>query len=155
MHFRIGGIDPAPFQHLFALSDDELARHRAKRYFADEKPGFPCRISLEDAEPGERVILAPFAHQTAATAYQSAGPIFVREAARKRFDAIDEAPVYLRSRLLSLRAYDSQGMMVDAEVADGAKLEAEIARLFAGEGTAYIHAHFARRGCYAARIDRA
>jgi len=155
MHFRISGIDPAPFQHLFALSDDELVRHRATRYLADAKPGYPCRISLEDAEPGEQVILAPYAHQTAATAYQSNGPIFVRATARECFKAIDVVPASLRSRLLSLRAYDFQGMIVDAEVADGAKLEAEIARLFAGKDTSYIHAHFARRGCYAARIDRA
>ena len=68
MHFCISGIDPAPFRHLFGLSDDELATHRAKRYVAGSKPGYPCRISLEDAEPGEIVILAPYAHQTAMTA---------------------------------------------------------------------------------------
>src|ERR1700690_845217 len=118
MHFRISGIDPAPFQHLFALSDDELVRHRATRYRADAKPGYPCRISLEEAEHGEHVILAPFAHQTAATPYPSAGTIFGRETARERFEAIGVVPASLRSRLLSLRAYDLQGMMVDAEVAE-------------------------------------
>ena len=155
MHFRISGIDPAPFQHLFAMSDDELARHRAKRYIADSKPGYPCRISLADAEPGERVILAPFAHQTAATAYQSAGPIFVRESARERFEAVDEVPEQLATRLLSLRGYDASGMMIDADVVEGRELRGQIKRFFENEDIAYIHAHFARRGCYAARIDRA
>ena len=155
MHFRIGGIDPTPFQHLFAMSDDELTQRRAKRYVADSKPGFPCRVSLEDAEPGESLILAPYAHQLAATAYQSAGPIFVRETARSRFDAVDIVPEQLATRLLSLRVYDDIGMMVDADVVEGRELAAHIKRLFENAGAAYVHAHFARRGCYAARIDRA
>ncbi len=155
MHFRICGIDPTPFRHLFGLSDDELTRHRAKRYVADTKPGYPCRISLEDAEPGEAIILAPFAHQTASTAYQSAGPIFVRENATVRFEGVDVVPEQLASRLLSLRAYDESGMMIDADVVEGRELRANINRFFGNEQAAYIHAHFARRGCYAARIDRA
>ena len=154
MHFRISGIDPAPFQHLFGLSDGELARRRAKRYVADSKPGYPCRISLEDAEAGEAVILAPYAHQTASTAYQSAGPIFVRENAKARFEAVDVVPDQLAGRLLSLRAYDESGMMIDADVVDGRDLRATIDRFLGDDQTAYIHAHFARRGCYAARIDR-
>jgi hypothetical protein len=155
MHFRISGIDPTPFQHLFALDDAELMGHRAKRYVANSKPGFPCRISLEDAEPGERVILAPFTHQTASTAYQASGPIFVREGARERFTAENAIPEQLAIRLLSLRAYDENGMLIDADIADGRGLEAQIERFFDNSEAAYIHAHFARRGCYAARIDRA
>lgn len=154
MHFRISGIDPAPFQHLFAMNDDELASVRAKRFVADSKPGFPCRISLEDAAPGETVILAPFTHQTAATAYQAAGPIFVREGAHARFEAHNYVPEQLATRLLSLRAYDEAGMIVDADVVDGVELERHIERLFGNHEAAYVHAHFARRGCYAARIDR-
>lgn len=155
MHFRISGIDPTPFHHLFELNDDELAARRAKRYVADSKPGFPCRISLEDAEPGETVILAPFAHQTVTTAYQSGGPIFVRKGAKERFEGVDIVPEQLATRLLSLRAYDDAGMMIDADVVEGRELAAHITRFFDNAETAYIHAHFARRGCYAARIDRA
>lgn len=154
MHFRISGIDSAPFQHLFTLSDAQLAAHRATRYVADSKPGFPCRVSLEDAEPGETVILAPYTHQTAATAYRASGPIFVRERATLRFEAIDRVPEQLATRLLSLRAYDDAGMMIDAEVVEGRELEPHIERMFGDANAAYIHAHFARRGCYAARIDR-
>jgi len=155
MHFRISGIDPTPFRHLFGLSDDDLAQRRAKRYVADSKPGYPCRISLEDAEPGETVILAPYAHQTASTAYQSAGPIFVRENAKARFEAVDVVPDQLTGRLLSLRVYDESGMMIDADVVEGRDLRTNIDRFFGDDQAAYVHAHFARRGCYAARIDRA
>jgi hypothetical protein len=46
-------------------------------------------------------------------------------------------------------------MMFDAEVAAGSELEPAIERLLAIPGVAYLHAHNAGMGCYAARIDRA
>jgi hypothetical protein len=45
-------------------------------------------------------------------------------------------------------------MMIAAEVVDGREIEGGISRLFADGTGAYIHAHFAAPGCYAARIDR-
>jgi hypothetical protein len=39
-------------------------------------------------------------------------------------------------------------------VVDGRDLETAIARAFAQEDVAYLHVHYAGRGCYAARIDR-
>ncbi len=92
MSFRIIGLDAQPFTHLFALSDEELARHNAKRYVADSKPGFPCRVTLEDAEPGETLLLVPYAHQTAQTAYASKGPIFVRERLVARAEWLERFP---------------------------------------------------------------
>ena len=61
----------------------------------------------------------------------------------------------MRRRLLSLRAFDDAGDMVDAEGADGRAVEAEITRMLGRADTAYLHAHYAKRGCYAARIERA
>ena len=61
----------------------------------------------------------------------------------------------VRGRLLSLRAYDALGMMLDADVVDGGQMEGAIARLFQSPDVAYIHAHNAKRGCYSGRIDRA
>lgn len=155
MSFRITGLDAQPFAHLFALSDKELARHNAKRYVADAKPGFPCRVTLEDAEPGEALLLVPYAHQTAPNAYASKGPIFVREKSAQRAEWRDEIPEQLKVRLISLRAYDRDGMMRDADVVEGRDLKPLIERLLANEEVAYLHAHFARRGCYAALIERA
>ena len=45
--------------------------------------------------------------------------------------------------------------MLDADLVDGAVIEPVIERVFANPGVAYLHAHYAKRGCYAARIDRA
>lgn len=154
MPFRITGLNAKPFEHLFGLSDEALARHNAKRYVADEKPGFPCRITLEDAEPGETLLLVPHAHQTSATAYASKGPIFIRERVTGPAEHHNEIPEQLRARLISLRAYDASGMMLDADIVDGKDLEPLIERFFANESVSYLHAHFARRGCYAALIER-
>ena len=154
MSFRITGLDPAPFQDLHALSDADLAAQQIHRVRVDEKPNAPCRISLADAEIGEHVLLLNYEHQPADTPYHQQGPIFVRET-NARFDAVDVIPSALEVRLLSLRAFDAEGMMVAADVTEGAQAPALIDLFFADSQVAYIQAHYARRGCYAARITRA
>jgi hypothetical protein len=153
MKFRFQGLSVAPFAPLFALSDAELEARGMRRMIADEKPGFPCRVSLEDAEPGERVLLTNFEHQPAHSPYRSTGPIFVRENARIAYDGTDVPPV-LRGRLLSLRAYDAAGMIVEADVVPGDEVEAALTRLFSRADSAYVHIHNAKRGCYACRVVR-
>jgi hypothetical protein len=151
--FRITGLPGEPFARLFAMTDDELAARGAVRRIADAKPGYPCRISLTDAEPGEEVILVHFEHHAVASPFRASHAIYVR-AGETRYDAIDEVPAQLRLRLLSVRAFDRAGMMVGADVVDGAQLEGAIGRLFADARAAYLHVHYAKPGCYAARVDR-
>ena len=155
MSFRITGLDAKPFRHLYGLSDSELAVHGAMRYVAESKPGYPDRVELRDVEPGESVLLVNFEHQPVDSPYRSSHAIYVREGANEPFDKVDHVPESMRTRLLSLRAFDARGMMLDADVVEGREIEAVIARLFADPRVDYIHAHNARRGCYAARIDRA
>ena len=155
MSFRITGLPPEQFRHLFGLSDAELAKHGATRHVADTKPGYPDRIEVRDAEPGETMILLNYVHQPADNAYRASHAIFVREGAETAYDRTDEIPAALRLRELSLRAFDAENLMVDADLTNGHELEAVIERLFADPHVAYIQAHYAKRGCYAARIDRA
>jgi hypothetical protein len=155
MDLRILGLSPEPFLSLFSLSDAALAARCALRVIADEKPGFPCRVSLEDAEPGEELVLVNYEHQPAPTPFRASHAIYVRRAARERYDRIGEVPEQLRSRPLSLRAFDARGMLVGAELVDGAELEPAARALLASSAVEYLHAHFARPGCYAARIERA
>ena len=155
MAFRITGLSPEPFRHLYGLSEQELAAHGVKRYVADEKPGFPDRVEMRDAEPGETLLLLNHMCQPADTPYRATHAIFVREGAEETYDRVDEIPEVMRLRLLSLRAYDEDGMMLDADVVDGVRIEAVIERFFANPKVAYIHAHNAKRGCYSGRIDRA
>ena len=154
MSFRIRGLPPDQFQHLFGLSDQELAKHGAKRYVADTKPGYPDRVEVRDAEPGETVILLNYLHQPANNAYRASHAIFVREGAKTAYDRTNEIPEALRLRQVSLRAFDVDHLMVDADLVNGDTIEAVIDRLFTDPHVAYIQAHYAKRGCYAARIDR-
>jgi hypothetical protein len=154
MRFRVTGLSPEPFRPLFGLSDAALADHGAKRCVADAKPGFPDRISLRDAEPGETVLLVHYQHQPANTPYRASHAVYVREGATQTCST-DTVPESLRVRLISLRAFDADDLMIDADVVDGQDLDGLIQKFFANPAAAYLHAHYAKRGCYAARIDRA
>ena len=155
MAFRITGLSPEPFRHLFGLPDAALAARGAQRWTATEGARLPDRIEVRDARPGETLLLVNYAHQPAVTPYRAAHAIFVREGATEAYDRVDTIPEAMRSRMLSLRAFDREHLMVDAELVDGRDAEAAIARLFAQPQVDYLQAHYATRGCYAARIDRA
>jgi Protein of unknown function (DUF1203) len=155
MSFRISGLSPEPFRHLYGLSDEALAAHGARRYVADESPGFPDRIELRDAKVDERLLLVNYEHHAANSPYRSRYAIFVLEGAEETYDRVGEIPDVLSRRLLSLRAFSHDGMLLKADVVEGAALEPLIAAFFHDSQIAYIHAHNARQGCYAARIDRA
>lgn len=155
MSFRVLGLDPSQFRHLAGLSDAELARIGARRYVVDATPGFPDRIEVRDLEVGEHAILLNYEHQPAHTPYRSRHAIFVREGADHALDAIDALPEAIRIRPISLRAFNAAGEMVDADLADGAALVPMIERFLSNPDVAYLHAHYAKPGCYAARIVRA
>ena len=153
-HFTVRGLSPEPFQALFDLSDDELERRRAKRYVADRKLGFPCRVSLQDAEPGEEVILTNFVHLDSQSPFHSTHAIYVRKGVTTVAPYRDRLPEMLRSRLLSIRAFDAEDTLVGADVVEGGQAEVVIARFFQDPAIAFLHVHFAKPGCYACRIDR-
>src|ERR1700736_4045579 len=153
--FRISGLPLANFAPLFELDDNQLAQKRARRLIVDAKPGFPCRVSLQDAEIGERVILLPFEHQSVDSPYRASGPIFVRESAKEALLSPNELPEVVRSRMLSVRAYDGEGIMRGAAVTPGSELQSQIENLFADSRVSYLHLHNAGAGCYSCRIDRA
>jgi hypothetical protein len=152
--FQISGLRRERFDDLVRLDDEALAALGGKRYVADKKPGFPCRVTLQDAELGERVMLVPFEHQHGASPYRASGPIFIRESAVDAAVPPNVVPELLRTRLLSVRAYDAAHVMLDAEVAEGREVECVIDQLLGDARVQYLHVHFARPGCYACRIDR-
>ena len=155
MSFRIQGLPVDRFQHLYGLDDAALAAHGARRYRVDKTPGFPDRIELRDLEPGETALLLNYVHQPADNPYRAAHAIFVREGATERYDRVGEIPEVMRIRPISLRAFGVDDCMVDADLVDGTELSALIGRFLARPEVAYLHAHYAKRGCFAARIDRA
>ena len=154
MDYIVRGLPLAPFAPLFGMNEAELRARGVTRVVADAKPGYPCRITLEDAEPGETLLLLNWRHLDADSPYRSDGPIFVREGATATRELRNAIPQQQRSRLLSVRAYDAGGWMRDAEVVEGIALEALVERFLADPRVAFLHAHNARRGCYACSIER-
>jgi Protein of unknown function (DUF1203) len=155
MSFQISGLPVAPFAPLFGLSDAELATRNIVRRTADQSPGFPCRVSLRDAEPGATLLLLNYEHLPVSSPYRSSHAIYVREYAEEAHLAVNEVPDVLRRRLLSLRAFDKRGMLLDADVADGRDIEPLIERMLESREVEYVHVHNAKPGCFAARVDRA
>jgi len=154
MHFRIHGLPAEDFAPLFALSDEELAQRGAVRRIADARdPGYPCRVSLTDSQPGDELILTNYEHHAVASPYRMRFAIYVRKDERM-FDAVDDVPEQLRKRTLAVRAFDGEGMMTGWELIEGSKLEEAVERLFAEPRADYLHVHFAAPGCYAARVVR-
>ena len=146
--FQLVGLPAEPFQSLFDLPDDKLDALGAKRVIASEHPGYPCRISLLDAEAGDELLLLTYAHHRVASPYQASGPIYVRRGATQRILQAGEVPDYVRRRLISARAYDSAHMMVSAEVCEGTDAGSCIERLLGDERVEYVHLHNAKRGCF-------
>ena len=155
MTYQISGLEPSQFSHLIGLADDELARHGAVRMIADGHPGFPCRILLDDAQAGEALLLVNHVSHDGNNPYHASHAIFVSETATEAAVYQDEIPPALDRRILSLRAFDANGMMTDAALAQPGEADPAIRRLLASEAVDHIDAHNAIRGCFAARIERA
>ena len=154
MSFQIHALEYEPFATFFQCNREELERQQALLQVVKTKPGTPCRVSLQDAEPGETVLLVNHMHQPANTPFRASHAIYVRQNAVQARPATEEIPEMLRTRLLSVRAFSAEGMMLDADVVPGSSLETMITAMFENPDTATLHLHNARQGCYLARVER-
>ena len=150
--FQLIGLPYEPFASLFTLSDDALAAVNVHRVVAAGKPGYPCRVSLVDADVGEELLLLPFAHQPENSPYRSSGPIFVRRRATSARLEPNVVPDSVRHRLISVRGYDSAHLMIEATVCDGNDSAREIMSMLTRDEVAYIHLHNAKRGCFTCTV---
>ncbi len=155
MSFTISGLDPEEFQPLFGLSNEELQQRGVIRKSATTKPGFPCRITLEDAEPGETVLLLNHESHKTDSPFRSSYAIYVRESTLATQTFTNELPPVLKGRPIALRIFDKGGNLIDADLDMSGELAAKIEHAFDNPDTAYIHAHNAMHGCFAAEIRRA
>ncbi|PVB60051.1 DUF1203 domain-containing protein [Labrenzia sp. 011] len=151
--FQIHPLPAAAFSCLNDLSEEELAERAIQIHVSDGS--FPCRVSLADATAGERVFLLNFEHQPHGTPYRASHAIFVRENAQESRPEPGVIPQSIASRLLSVRAFNRQHEIIDADVVEGTHAAELISAFFANPDTGYIHLHFARRGCFAAKVTRA
>ncbi len=150
--FQVEPLSATPFLPLYGLSDAALKVAGVIARIADKTPGFPCRVSLRDAEPGERVLLMNYEHQPADSPFRASHAIFVREGVEEARLNPDELPPVFLTRMLSVRAFDGDGMIVAAQLTQGAEAGPVFDDLLAREGVQYLHAHYAAWGCYAAKI---
>ncbi|WP_297798265.1 DUF1203 domain-containing protein [uncultured Eudoraea sp.] len=154
MNFKIQALKNQEFELLFQLSDFELEKLGIKRMIVDENPGYPCRVSLEDAKIGEEVILVPYDFHKTNSPYQSRGPIFVRKGIVTRVFENNEIPIMLNHRLLSYRGYDKYGFMKEAVTEKGENLKSVIENIFKNTEIEYIHIHNASPGCYNCEVRK-
>jgi hypothetical protein len=155
MDFQISGLREEHFQHLNGADAGALAQHGVERVTVDAQPGYPCRVSLKDVDIGETVFLLNYEHLPHPSPFRSSHAIFVHEGSTQTFLEINRIPEMLRIRLLSVRAFDARGMMIDADIADGHHVEPVIDRMLSMESVDFLHLHNAKRGCFLARVDRA
>jgi hypothetical protein len=155
MTYRITGLDPSQFAHLVGRTDAELAVNGAVRVTATADRGFPCRVSLEDATAGETLILLHHVSHDVATPYRSAYAIYIRENADAPATYEDRTPPVFEGRPLGLRGFGSDGNLKNALLALPGEADEKIRDLLDDPAIAYIDAHNAAHGCFAARIERA
>ncbi|CAM2007649.1 DUF1203 domain-containing protein [Acanthopleuribacter pedis] len=151
-HFRVMPLPSEPFEALFKADQATRAKQGAITMVADTKPGYPCRIRLQDAEPGERLLLVNYEHQSADNPYRACHAVFVTLGAVPTYPAPDQVPAMLSGRMLSVRAFDMEDMMVDAEVVAGEQAGNLFSRWLARAEVGYLHVHSAKRGCFLARV---
>lgn len=152
--YQVIGLDPAPFLPLYGLDDADLRARGIRRMRVDRLHAFPDRVELRDGEPGETMLLLNHVHLELPTAYRSSHAIFVREGAERAVLVQNRLPEPLLRRPLSLRAFDAEGWMVDAALTAPGDAETALERLLADPAVSCVHAHYAVRGCFAARIER-
>jgi len=155
INFQIKALQESEFAPLFELADVELAERGAIRTTVDKKLAFPCRVSLEDGEIGDEVILLPYQHHKTNSPYRSAGPIFIKKNARSARPSVNEIPTLLNHRLLSVREYDKKGMMKASLVTEGQHLRENLIEVFNNPEIDYVHIHNAKPGCYMCEVVRA
>jgi Protein of unknown function (DUF1203) len=153
-NFQIKALPYHHFAHLFLAKEEELKKIGAIEMIVDAFPGFPCRVSLQDAAIGEEVILLPFQHHKTYSPYQGVGPIFIRKNASEAALDINEIPTMLLHRLLSLRWYNQEGLMINATVVEGKIVSETLHNFFSNKDIAYIHVHNAKPGCYNCVVER-
>ncbi|MCF6434654.1 DUF1203 domain-containing protein [Pseudoalteromonas sp. MMG022] len=153
--FIIKALDLELFTPLMSLDQSALAAVDARWVYVDSMPGFPCRVSLVDAQVGERVMLVHFFHHDSTSPYRSSGPIFVREQAKTANLSVNEIPEVLSQRLLSLRGYSAHHDMLEAVIVQGEQVKGVIHQIFANPEIDYVHIHNASPGCYSCVAYRA
>ncbi len=154
MNFICKGLDDSQFDHLFGSTDTELKRKGVVAYIADSKPGFPCRVTLRDRQPGERLLLLNFVHLDVNSPYRASHAIFVLDGGSTKKCAVNEVPETVINRPVSIRAYDNNHMMIEADAVEGPQAKQCIQKILTNSDVSYLQIHTAKRGCFLTNVER-
>jgi hypothetical protein len=154
MNFKISALSPEPFNALFSLSDTQLKHRNILKQTVTKAFSTPCRVSLEDANIGDTVLLLNYQHINEQTPFQAAHAIYIRKGVKQAYPAVNEVPEMIHSRVVSLRSFDSQHMMIAADLATAEQVTSKILTLFSNPSASYLHLHYAKQGCYIAKVNR-
>lgn len=118
--------------------------------------GSPCRHCLRLGEPGETVLLGRYNLPLPRGVYWTPSPIWVHANDCALFDATNTIPETVRGSLVSVRAYDPDGMCLYdlGHVCEGTEVDEPLARALADDRTAYVNIHTAKPGCWLCRVER-
>lgn len=155
MPYVITGLDPAPYRPLFGEGEAVLGGRGVYRMIADAEVGFPCRVTLTDAPKGAALLLLNHMSRTDDGPYRASHAIFVREDAREAAVYEAQVPPLMQRRVLSLRGFDGDGLMVDALLAQPGEADAGLRKLLDNPTIQEVDVHTATRGCFLARARRA
>jgi len=150
--------------HCIAMRTDDAARLRravsddfgyAIQRFEPDRP-YPCRHCLREASGKGGMLLLSYQAPKPKSVYGHPTAIFMCASDCKRFEQPNTIPDIVRNRLVSFRAFRSDGMMIyDAnEIVEGDGHDAAVRRIFARDEVAYINAHTAKPGCLLCHIER-
>ncbi len=147
MTYQITGIDPKKLKNVANAPGTVRVR-------ATGTPGFPCRVTLEDAEPGEELLLFNHVSHDVDSPYRSSYAIYARPGAKVAARYRDAIPPIFAGRPLGMRAFGIDAMLKTARLAMPGEADSMIRQLFELEDVAYIDVHNAAHGCFAARVER-
>lgn len=154
MSFLIKSLSSTTYNFLHALNDEKLLNHNARRLLVNAKPGYLCRVSLKDVDIGETIIVVNHEHQPQKTPYHATFAIFINEKSTQFQSEVGKVPDALLPRFLSVRAFNAQHYLVDADVCKGIDITDCIHKLFSNNDVSYLHLHHAAHGCFIAQVDR-
>ncbi|MEA3319749.1 MAG: DUF1203 domain-containing protein [Bacillota bacterium] len=153
-NFQIVALQEKEFSNLFFINEELLKSIGAVKMIANKKPGYPCRVSLKDAEVGEEVILLNYQYHCVNSPYKASGPIFIRKGATTAKLDVNEIPEMLDHRYLSLRGYNHDSLMVEARGTEGVKVRENIDEILDNKEVEYIHILNSNPGCYNCLVNR-
>ena len=153
MDFKLIALPQALIAPFKDMNDEELKAQKAIRMTAGASPA-PCRASLALAQPGETIYLFNYTHLDVDSPYASRHAIYIREGVDAWEAEPNKVPSFMRLSPLSLRAFNTDDMIVDVDVTLGDELEPALERMLTNDHVSFVHMHYAGPGCYAARAER-